>query len=161
MQNHKKKNPNFPAKINQTYLSKRNTKKPTTHRQKRSIRLLKNRNQNTLNTRPPKQSAKDPNNINTDKQKYREMNKEKNTLGSSSFFCRSWFKTSRHSENFRDWKSSAASLAREAATERPASSSGEAPSLVAADDSDVSRESIDRSRNQRLRKHQKCMYFIY
>ena len=71
MQNHKKKkkNPNFPAKINQTYLSKRNTKKPTTHRPKRSIRLVKNRNQNTLNTRPPKQSAKDPSNIDTDKQK--------------------------------------------------------------------------------------------
>lgn len=154
------KETNFPAKSIETYLSKRMTTKTTAQRTKRSIRLAKSSNQNTLNT-GPKTISKRSININVDKQKWREMNKEKKTLG-SSFFCRSWFKTSRLSENFRDWNSKAASLAKEAAsTERPASSSWEAPSLVAADGSDESRDSISRSRNQRLRKHQKYQYFIY
>lgn len=80
-----------------------------------------------------------------------QVRQQKFTLGSSGFFCKSWFKTSMHSENFPDWKCKAASLASAAATDRTASSSfAEDPSRFTAvdDDEDESRASITGSINQ-------------
>lgn len=86
---------------------------------------------------------------------YRGGNGKENssTLGSSCFFCRSWFKTSAHSANLPDWKCNAASLASATATVKTPSSVSvpEEASRLAVDDGEddgKSRDSMSRSSNR-------------
>jgi len=86
---------------------------------------------------------------------YRGKNGKENstTLGSSCFFCRSWFNTSTHSANLPDWKCNAASLASATATVKTPSSVSvpeEASRLAVddGDDDDKSRDSMARSSNR-------------